>query len=90
MVYAAKMGHLFGNDGNYSDYASTIIAAYPATQAYGKYKWYTNNVETELNYTWGDKSFEWYAETMKSGTDYSDSNSQLNDSGKTYYWIAIG
>ena len=91
MVYEADMGHLTGfeyyldsnaPDELFYEHSNTLIAAYGANEA-SRYSrnW---NISTD-HFTWGGNSFSWYT----TGSNM-DAEQQLNKSGTTYYYIAIG
>jgi hypothetical protein len=92
MVYGADMGHLTGfeyyldsnaQDELFYEHSNTLIAAYGANEA----SRYCRNWEINTDhFTWGENSFSWY--TYR--TSNLEAEQQLNKSGTTYYYIAIG
>lgn len=94
MVYMDDMGSLSGSRDGITQYSFTLMAARPALKAsrYTKTLVNENNsfqsAEVTDHFEWGEDSFSWY-------TEFSNSSGgaplgQLNESGKTFYYIAIG
>lgn len=88
MVYESDMGWLTGYhfdlEGETEYFASaTLIAAYGATRAYAH-----RTAPVGDDFTWGENSFSWYTDTYAG--HHMNAALQLNQNGKTYYYIAIG
>lgn len=86
IVFEADMGFLTGESGE-SEKSYTLIAVNPADSAsrYGNTKSaYEGNIYD--HFTWGDRSFNWYSYAQGS----TDGTAQLNASGATYYYFALG
>lgn len=86
----------FGTSFN-GDRAGAILAARPTTHMYGTgglsttegSEIATGYGEVQHSFTWGDTSFSWYTHTNLAGR-YMTAGAQKNNSGTTYYYIAIG
>ena len=76
-----------------SDTAIFMVALYGAKSGHAQWvsdgitKGYGNIWTNTMNFTWTTTSLTWY-HPLNASNSYA--NGQLNKSGKTYYWIAIG
>ena len=93
MVYSASLGAGFGTKFN-SDYHGAILAAKGTADAKRTDTVISNGgsvtkQEVTDRYTWGDNSFAWYSSTSVAGYSMTAAG-QMNDSGVTYHYLAIG
>ncbi|MGM9521537.1 MAG: hypothetical protein ACI3VB_03570 [Oscillospiraceae bacterium] len=89
MIYAESMGALTGNYSE-QEVSYTIIAAGGATKSTRCGN--SGAITTPITdyFTWNDKSLSWWSVPYYSSSYTPTGRVQLNESGTTYYYIAIG
>ena len=90
MVYEEDMGFLFGDYGSNAMVSNLILAPKGAVKARRyTYTTYPSAIAIYDCFAWSGNSFSWYSYTNAAGHTES-ARTQLNETGKTYHYFAVG